>query len=112
MMTQELIQDTATSKTYFNVDTNKKSVDIATGVGIALLCSHLPFIVSFAMARVNGLTASNYPAVEPTAAAAGLAICLLSLPIALEMKGRSIQAIGISSAVIFWILGLLASFTV
>jgi hypothetical protein len=111
MTTQQLTQPTSSSKV-LQVATSKKSMDILSGVGVALLCSHLPFIVSFSLARANGLTASNYPAVEPTAAAAGLAICLLSLPIALEMKGRSIQAIGISSAVIFWILGLLASFTV
>jgi len=111
MMTQ-LMQNTETQQAFVNVQSNKKPMDIATGIGVALMCSHLPFVVSFVLARVNGLSASNYPAVEPTAAAAGLAICLLALPIALELKGRSMQAIGISSAIIFWILGLLASFTV
>jgi hypothetical protein len=108
MMTEQLVNQPTTKQF---VDTSK-TTDIATGIGIALLSSHLPFVVSFGLARANGLNAINYPAIEPTAAAAGLAICLLSLPIAIEMKGRSIQAIAISSTVIFWILGLLASFTV
>lgn len=110
MMSEQVLEQTST--TSIIVAPTKKSMDIATGVGVAILCSHLPFMVSFAMARVNGLTASNYPAVEPTAAAAGLAICLLSLPIALEMKSRSVQAIAGTSSVIFWILGLMASFTI
>lgn len=108
MMTEQILNQ-ATTKQF--VQTNKP-MDIATGVGVALLSSHLPFVISFALARANGLTAGNYPALEATAAAAGLAICLLAMPIAFDLKGRSIQAIAVSSAVIFWILGLLASFTV
>jgi hypothetical protein len=111
MMTEQVLEQTSTTSIVVS-NPSKKSIDIATGVGVAVLCSHLPFMVSFAMARVNGLTAANYPAVEPTAAAAGLAICLLSLPIAIEMKSRSVQAIAGTSSVIFWILGLLASFTI
>lgn len=108
---QTQIQESPASQVYVALEQNKKSVDILTGVSVALLSSHVPFGLSLALARINGLTAGNYPAVEPTAAAAGLAICLLSLPIAYEMKHRSMQAIAISSSIIFWILGLLASFT-
>jgi hypothetical protein len=111
MTVQHQIEERATEKVYAALEKNKKPLDIATGVALAIASSHIPFMLSFGLARINGLTASNYPAVEPTAAAAGLAICLLSLPIAYEMKQRSISAIAISSAVIFWILGLLASFT-
>lgn len=112
MITEQLIQETAGSTAYFQVQSTDKSIDIATGIGVALLCSHLPFIVSFSLARTVGLTAANYSSIEPTAAAAGLAICLLAMPIAFEMKDRSLQAIAVASTVIFWLLGLLASFTV
>lgn len=112
MTVREQLQQTVVSNMYGALEQNKKPLDVVTGIGVAILCSHVPFILSFTIARSGGFSALNYPAVEPTAAAAGLAICILSLPIALEMKQRSLPAIMASSAVIFWILGLLAAFTV
>jgi hypothetical protein len=108
---QHTIQEAPNSRFVGALSQNKKRIDLLSGIGIAILCSHVPFAVSFALARINGLTAANYPAVEPTAAAAGLAICLLSMPIAMELKHRSLNVLAFSSAVMFWIFGLLCSFT-
>lgn len=109
MMTVEQVQKR--TDVYSALD-QKKALDVASGTAVALLSSVVPFMLSYALTHASGLTAFNYPAVQPVAAAAGLAICILSLPIAMDMKSRSVQGIAASSAVIFWILGLLASFTV
>lgn len=91
---------------------NKKSVDIAGGIVVGLASSVVPFAVSLGLAQINGLNGFNYPAVGPMAAAAGLAVCLLAMPIAYELSRRSVQTIVATTSIIFWILGLMVAFTI
>ncbi len=98
-------------KMYATTELNKP-FDLLTGAGIAVLWSLVPFAVSFCLAHANGLTAGNYPSLESTAAATGLALCFLSVPIALKVIRCSVRTMTVTCVVMFWFLGLITALTV
>ncbi len=108
---QQQLQKPASISIYTTTKLNQP-IDLLTGVGLAVLVCPVTFAVSFCLAHVNGLTSGNYPEVAANAAAIGLALCLLSGPIALDVSRRSVQTMAALSTVAFWILGLLTSLAV
>lgn len=90
---------------------NDGGLDVLKGTGVAVLSAYLPLAFSFAGCHALGLNGTEYPEVSRVAAIVGVVLVFLSLPVAYELRNRSVLQIAGSSVVIFSVLGALASFT-
>lgn len=98
---------TSTMQKIQNVGAN----NVGLGIGLALGATYLPFVASFQLSRVLGLTAAAYSGSGNLVAGFGLAATILA-GIAIYDMRKSTKALLIITAIIFGMFGALASLTV
>lgn len=112
LTTESTIERNVIASEYFCAKPTPCPLEIASGICVAGVVTAAPFFAFYSLSQSAGLTAFNYPAIANVASVLGIITCLLSLPVVNDLKKHSGASLAVASAIVFSVLGFVASLAI